>query len=93
MIPSIISLKIQSGSRFKLSLWIPLFILWPIFFLLFVLALPFLLVADMILRITRTRIKLWYMLSGLFMLFSSMRGTIVNVHSPRNKAVVHVKIL
>jgi hypothetical protein len=92
MIPSIINIKIKSGSRFKLTLWIPLFVLWPIFIVLFILALPFLLLADLIIRIMGIQIKLWYMLSGVFMLFSSLQGTLVKVNSPKSDTIVNVKI-
>jgi len=92
MIPSIISLKIQSGKRFRLRLWLPVFILWPLAVLLFILMVPLLLIADFIVRICGIKLHLFSMVSALLALFASLCGTIVRVNSPRNNAIVYVKI-
>jgi hypothetical protein len=93
MIPSIINLRIQSGQRFKLRLWLPLFIVWPVLIVLFLLLLPFLVIAEVALRATGTGIRLFGILGGVVSVLSAMRGTVVKVDSPKQNAVVHVTIL
>jgi small neutral amino acid transporter SnatA (MarC family) len=93
MIPSIINLRIQSGSHFKLRLWLPVFIVWPILLVLFLLLLPFLVIADFVLFVTGVRIKLFRILGGVLSVLSAMRGTVVRVNSPKSDSIVNVTIL
>jgi hypothetical protein len=92
MIPGIINLKIQSGQKFRLRLWLPVFILWPVFLAVFLIVLPFLLVAEIVLRIAGVPIYLFRMLGALFAAASSLRGTMVKVDSPRQNAIINVTI-
>jgi hypothetical protein len=92
MIPSIINLKIQSGSHFKLRLWLPVFIVWPIFIVLFLLLLPFLVIAELVMRVAGTGIRLFAMIGGVVSVLSAMRGTVVKVDSPKSDSIVHVTI-
>jgi hypothetical protein len=92
MIPSIINLKIQSGSHFKLRLWLPVFIVWPILIVLFLLLLPFLVIAELVMRVAGTGIRLFGMIGGVVSVLSAMRGTVVKVDSPKQNAVVLVTI-
>jgi hypothetical protein len=66
MIPSIVILKIQQERGFRLKLWLPVFILWPVFLILFLLVLPLLLIADLILLVCGVRIQLLRMMWGVF---------------------------
>jgi hypothetical protein len=93
MIPSIINLRIQSGQRFKLKLWLPVFILWPVFLVFFLLLLPLLVIAELVMRVAGTGIRLFAMIGGVVSVLSAMHGTIVKVDSPRQNAIVHVTIL
>jgi hypothetical protein len=92
MIPSIINLKIQSGAHFKLRLWLPVFIVWPIFIVLFLLLLPFLVIAELVMRVAGTGIRLFAMIGGVVSVLSAMRGTVVKVDSPKSDSIVHVTI-
>jgi hypothetical protein len=92
MIPSIINLKIQSGHKFRFRLWLPVFILWPIFIALFLIVLPFLVIAEIVLRIAGAQIYPFRMLGGVLGVVSSLRGTTVKVDSPRQNAIVNVAI-
>jgi len=93
MIPSIVNLKIQSGQRSRLKLWLPVFIVWPFFIVLFLLLLPFLVMADFVLWATGVKIQLFRMLGGAVSVLSAMRGTVVRVDSPKSDSIVHVTIL
>ena len=92
MAPSIISLRIQKDNRFKLKLWLPVFILWPPAIILFLMVAPFLLIAEAVLALRGTPMHLFRMLGGIVSVLSSLRGTLVNVKSPRKDALVMVKI-
>jgi hypothetical protein len=93
MIPSIINLRIQSGQRFKLRLWLPVFIVWPILIVLFLLLLPFLVIAEVVLRVAGTGIRLFGIIGGVVSVFSAMHGTVVKVNSPKQDTIVNVTIL
>jgi small neutral amino acid transporter SnatA (MarC family) len=93
MIPSVINLTIQNAQGFRLRLWLPVFIAWPIFLVLFLLLLPFLVLAEIILRIANVNIYLFAMLGGVFSLFSAMRGLTVKVNSVKQNSIVNVTIL
>jgi hypothetical protein len=93
MIPSIINLRIQSGQRFKLKLWLPVFILWPVFLVFFLLLLPLLVIAELVMRVAGTGIRLFAIIGGVVSLLSSLRGTVVRVNSPKNDSIVNVTIL
>lgn len=93
MIPSIVILKIQQEHRFRLKLWLPVFILWPVFLVLFLLILPLLLITDFILLVSGHRIRLLRMVGGVFSVVSSLRGTRVKVDSRKENSIVNVTIL
>ena len=92
MIPSIINLKINSGRKFRLRLWLPIFILWPVFLVLFLIALPFLVIADIVLRVSGARIRLFGMIGGVLSVLSSLRGTAIKVRNPAQQRAVDVAV-
>jgi small neutral amino acid transporter SnatA (MarC family) len=93
MIPSIMNIKIRSGRGFKFRLWLPLFLVWPILLVLFLLLLPFLIIAEIVLRLTGVDIYLFRLLGGLLSVVMAMRGLTVKVNSIRQNSIVHVTIL
>lgn len=93
MIPSVMNLKIHSGDRFKLRLWLPLFILWPFALVLFFLLLPFLVIAEIVLRLANARIYLFAILGCMFSLCSALRGLTVKVDNARHNSLVDVTFL
>jgi hypothetical protein len=93
MIPSVMNLKIHSGDRFKLRLWLPLFIVWPFALVLLFLLLPFLVIAEIVLRIANARIYLFAILGCVFSLLSALRGLTVKVDNARHNSLVDVTIL
>jgi hypothetical protein len=92
MAPSIISLRIHTDEGFKLRLWLPVFILWPFVLILFMLATPFLFVAEAILAARGTPMRLLGMLGGLGSVLCSLCGTSVNVNrrGTRNEVMVRI---
>jgi small neutral amino acid transporter SnatA (MarC family) len=92
MVPSIMNLRIEDSNKFRLRLWLPLFLVWPIVLVLFLILLPFLVVAEVVLRLTNVQIYLFRMLGGVFSLLSAMRGLTVRVKSVRSSSIVDVVI-
>jgi hypothetical protein len=92
MVPSFISLKIHSGPRVKLRLWLPIFILWPFFLVLVLLLAPFLYIAEIISIQRGMPIRFFCLLGGVIAILSSLRGTKVKIDSPGKQAIVHVTI-
>lgn len=81
--PSTLRIKIIENHQKKVNLWLPLFILWPIVLLIMIpimiMALPFLLVAGLVIPLMVIRIiKLG---PALISIFCSMRGLKVDVQS------------
>jgi uncharacterized membrane protein len=93
MIPGIVILKIQQERGARLNLWLPVFILWPVFLVLFLLVLPLLLIADLILFVSGVRIHLLRMFGGVFSVVSSLRGTRIKVKNRKENSIVNVTIL
>jgi len=93
MIPSIVSLKILSGSRFRLRLWLPLFLLWPFAAILFLLAMPFLLIANAVISARGIKVRLFQIIKTLWALLSSLCGTTVRVDSRKKNTAVYIKIV
>ena len=92
MVPSIMNLRIEDGNKFRLRLWLPLFLVWPVVFVLFLILLPFFVVAEVVLRLTNVQIYLFRMLGGVFSLLSALRGLTVRVKSVRSSSIVDVVI-
>jgi hypothetical protein len=92
MVPSIIFLKIHSEKKIKLTLWLPVFLLWPFLLILLFIAVPFLLLAEIILAGRGAPIHLFGMVFGVLALFSSMRGTKIKIESPTKQTAINVAI-
>jgi hypothetical protein len=87
------NLKIHSGGRFKLRLWLPLFIVWPIALVLFFLLLPFLVIAEIVLRVANAKIYLFAIIGCTFSLLSALRGLTVKVDNAKHNSIVDLTIL
>jgi hypothetical protein len=86
------NLKIHSGDRFKLRLWLPLFIVWPFAFVIIFLLLPFLVIAELVLRLANTRTYLFAIIGALFSLISALQGLTVRVDNGKHNSLVDVTI-
>jgi hypothetical protein len=92
MLPAIINLNIRSKRGHGFRLWFPVFILWPVFLVLFLIALPFLVIADIVLRFSGARIRLFGMIGSVLSVLSSLRGTAIKVRSPAKQSAVDVTV-
>jgi hypothetical protein len=92
MFPSVLDLKIRADSGFRLRLWLPVIIVWPVILILVLLLLPFLAIAELVLRSNGQRICLFKMLNGLLAVCWYLGGTKVNVRSLRQNSIVYVSM-
>jgi hypothetical protein len=92
MIPSVVTLKIHSGHKFRLSLWLPLFLVWPIALVLFLAVLPLLVIADIVLLIAGANIHIFRIIAGLFLVAWALPGTRVDVRGREEKSLVKVAV-
>ncbi len=89
--PSLLRILIVEHDRKRLSLWIPLFLLWPLILLLLLLAAPLVSVGLLLATVLRPNWQVNRMLrAGAWILGSifSLRGLSVNVSGPRE--IVHI---
>ena len=78
MIPLIMKLRIDSGS-FKMRLWIPLILFWPLLLALLLTLLPSIAVAWTATRVRGWPMPLLRMLSSAVVLLGSLRTTELHV--------------
>jgi len=77
------------GKRF--GLWVPVFLLWPLLFVLGLVALAIAALADSILYASgRTYHHYTRLVAGLFALLGKTRGTVVRVDGPDTD--IHIEI-
>jgi|WetSurMetagenome_2_1015567.scaffolds.fasta_scaffold00209_4 hypothetical protein len=92
MIPSVMNLKIYSADGFRLRLWLPLFAVWPVVLVLLLLLLPFLVIAEIVLRLANVRIYPFALIGALFSLASASRGLTVRVNNEKHDSLVDITI-
>lgn len=92
MVPSVVNLAIRSKKGFRFKLWLPLFILWPVVLVLFLAALPFLFLAEVVLRISGAPLQIFRLIGALFSVISSLRGTVIKVESHTRNAQVNISV-
>jgi hypothetical protein len=85
-------IRIVDKKNHRITLWLPLFLMWPIAAMAGVLFLPLLLLAELILRACSTNIRLFPMLAGLLMILCSLPGLRVKVRSTNKKSIVDITI-
>jgi hypothetical protein len=91
--PLIMRLHIRPAGRGGFRLWLPLFIVWLLLLPLLMLLLPFILVAEVILGLTRSRITPLGMLFGILGIVSALRGLHVDVDNARDGTKVFVDLV
>lgn len=74
--PSLMRLVIEQPGR-KIRLWLPLFLFWPIAFLVAVIGLPFLLVFALV----QQRSGFWRIPATVWELLLAVRGTCIHVQN------------
>ena len=89
--PWLIDVKVREADAKGFRIWLPLFLLWPLLFLLLAIALVFTLLADVVLFITGQRYHHYtLLLLGCMKVLAETRGTYADVNGP--DAVVRVRI-
>jgi hypothetical protein len=88
--PVLIRVRIAAENGRGFSLWLPFFLLWPFAAVLFVLILPFLVIAEIVLPLTGVDFHPLLAILALVSVMSAMRGLKVDVKSPRSRQVVQV---
>jgi hypothetical protein len=92
--PALIQIHIVDQGRKVIGLWLPLFILWPIFLVLAVVAMPLVLIAQVVLSCLRIPIRLFAILFTVMAVISSTRGLKVDVGKKSNEETsVRINIL
>lgn len=91
--PSLIHLEFGTAEKRKINLWIPIFLLWPFVLVLLIIAVPVLLVADLVLTAAGLPLNLFRLICGLLDILSALKGTLVSVDSRRKETVIHITIL
>jgi hypothetical protein len=93
MLPIMVYFKLRRKSRkHGIHLWIPMILVYPFVFLLFVLLLPLLFVADLILAGAGWgRFPLLRALWGMGMVFGSLRG--FRVKAVDCQSYIHIQVI
>jgi hypothetical protein len=85
--PYLVYLKIKDEDSHGFGMWLPVFLLWPLVLILFLIVLPFLLLADFVLYLTN---QAWQQVTTIviaaLMLLPETRGMAVDIHHD-NRAV------
>jgi hypothetical protein len=90
--PYLVYLKIKSEEGRGFGIWLPVFLLWPLVLILFVIALPFLLLADLITSLSQQPFhQFTRLIIAILMLLPEARDTAVDIHS--GKSVVKFTVL
>ena len=87
----IMKLRVEKG-RFRMRLWIPLFLVWLLALLFGLLVLPLLVVVWVVFVLTGRRIPLLQILEVFLELLGGLRETEVRVHRPAHAARVEISM-
>ncbi len=90
--PSVITLKVHDGKH-RISLWLPVVILWPLLLLAAVILMPLALIAQLILL--PLGVRPFTVVAALYEIVVFTRGTMVDVVSGTDdkKTIVKIKIV
>jgi DMSO reductase anchor subunit len=82
--PAILDLRVAAPDRRPVHLWLPLFLLWPLFLVIGVLALVLTIVADIVLLLLgRPYHRYTILLARSFVLVGETRGTVVRFNDKK----------
>lgn len=84
--------RIRGKNRFRLSCWIPLFLLWPILAVMVILLLPLIILTEVILRLSGHDYRLCRILIATYDLVAALRGLRVDVQEKSKDSMVYVNI-
>lgn len=88
--PAFVRILIEEHGSKRVSLWLPLFLLWPVFLAMFALALPFLLAGAFALALRPRGRDALACVPALFALVTGLRGLRIHVEEPSSR--VHISV-
>jgi hypothetical protein len=91
MLPMIMKIRVMQNNMRVISIWLPLFLLWPFVLVLLVLALPLVMLGCLITGDCGRGTHLLPLLAGGFQLAISMRGLDVTVKNQTEGNHVEVR--
>jgi hypothetical protein len=92
MLPMLVRLKICPGCK-GINLWLPLFLIWPIVAGIFILLLPFICLASLILSLAGIGFSFLKAGQALLLLFSSLRGLKVKIRNKQKNFHMEISIV
>jgi hypothetical protein len=79
--PAILDLRVASPDKRPVHVWLPLFLLWPVFLVLGILSLVFTILADIVLILLGRRYHYYtILLVHLFGLLGETRGMVIRIN-------------
>jgi hypothetical protein len=89
--PLLMHLRMKGYGMPSLSLWIPLFLIWPFVAVLFILLSPFLLVLLLVaFFMFSVRLNPFELCVNLYQILCALRGLVVEVEVPRDRSLIEV---
>jgi hypothetical protein len=92
MLPMIMKIRIVENGKRVLSLWLPLFILWPLVLVLLVLILPFVTLGCLISGALKRGVLLLPILTGGFQIACALKGLDICVRNQKKGDRVEVRM-
>lgn len=90
--PYVIDLKIRPEGHTPFHIWLPLFLLWPLFLVLGVISLVLTILVDIALWAFGQRYHYYtLLLLGVFEMFTELRGTTIYVRDATNLVDVTIR--
>lgn len=91
MLPMKAHIRVKEPNRKGLNLWLPLFLLWPVLLVLFILCLPLLLIFGLLQICRRKKMpKILSLLSSILGLLVAMRGLSIDVEDGDTKVKINI---
>jgi len=87
--PTLMHIKIKSKDA-NFSFWLPLFLLFPLVLVIFLILSPFMLIAIIVLWETRWRRMAIFSLGAAFLALWHLRGLKVDVQGPKESVYISV---
>lgn len=87
--PSIMRIRVREKGKHNISLWLPLFLLWPIIIVFTAILLPFLIIAAIVFW-NKYGKQILKSIPVFYSLICAMRGTLINVDSGAQKVYIGI---
>jgi hypothetical protein len=90
MPPFIASVHVHESGRTRFRIWLPVFLVWPLVYLLMLILLPLIVAADLILTAAGKQLSLTGIVFAVHRVLAALRGLRVHVSSGGGTSGVHV---